>query len=58
MFRAAYRVLGEHWCEAVIDGSALQPGRVYFEKGQAASASRAIRAKSCMLSRAMNSPPP
>lgn len=32
----SYRVLGEHWCEAVIDGSALQPGRVYFEKGQTA----------------------
>jgi hypothetical protein len=32
----AYRVLGEHWCQAVIDGSALLPGRTYFEKGQAA----------------------
>jgi hypothetical protein len=32
----AYRVLGEHWCEAVIDGSALQPGRVYFDRGQLA----------------------
>src|SRR5690606_4275616 len=29
-----YRVLGEHWCEAVIDGSALQPARVYFERGE------------------------
>lgn len=28
----AYRTLGENWCEAVIDGSALQPGSVYFER--------------------------
>lgn len=31
----AYRVLGEHWCEAVIDGSGLQPGSTYFERGEA-----------------------
>jgi starch-binding outer membrane protein, SusD/RagB family len=28
----AYRNLGENWCEAVIDGGPLQPGRVYFDK--------------------------
>lgn len=28
----AYRTLGENWCEAVIDGSALQPGAIYFER--------------------------
>ena len=28
----AYRTLGENWCEAVIDGSAIQPGSVYFER--------------------------
>lgn len=30
----AYRVLGEHWCEAVLDGGPLQPGSVYFDKGE------------------------
>ena len=28
----AYRTLGENYCEAVIDGGPIQPGRVYFEK--------------------------
>lgn len=27
----AYRALGENWCDAVIDGSGIQPGSVYFE---------------------------
>jgi hypothetical protein len=27
----AYRALGENWCQAVLHGSALQPGSVYFE---------------------------
>lgn len=30
----AYRVLGENWCEAVIDGGPLQPGKVYFENAE------------------------
>jgi hypothetical protein len=28
----AYRNLGENWCEAVIDGGPLQPGKTYFDK--------------------------
>jgi starch-binding outer membrane protein, SusD/RagB family len=28
----AYRNLGENWCEAVIDGGPLLPGKTYFEK--------------------------
>jgi hypothetical protein len=28
----AYRTLGENYCEAVIDGGPIQPGRIYFEK--------------------------
>ncbi len=30
----AYRVLGENWCEAVIDGSGLLPNSVYFENAE------------------------
>jgi len=30
----ANRMLGENYCEAVIDGSALQPGSVYFTRAQ------------------------
>lgn len=30
----ANRVLGENWCEAVIDGSALMPGITYFERAE------------------------
>ncbi len=30
----AYRVLGENWCQAVIDGSAIQPGSVYFQNAE------------------------
>jgi starch-binding outer membrane protein, SusD/RagB family len=32
----AYRVLGEHYCDAVIDGSGLQSGQAWFEAGEAA----------------------
>ncbi|MSR36356.1 MAG: RagB/SusD family nutrient uptake outer membrane protein [Gemmatimonadetes bacterium] len=28
----AYRNLGENWCEAVIDGGPLLPGKTYFDK--------------------------
>jgi len=28
----AYRTLGENWCDAVIDGGPLLPGKTYFEK--------------------------
>jgi hypothetical protein len=31
----ANRLLGENFCEAVIDGGAPQPGRVYFERAEA-----------------------
>lgn len=27
----AYRTLGENWCEAIIDGSGIQPNSVYFD---------------------------
>ncbi|MSR35503.1 MAG: RagB/SusD family nutrient uptake outer membrane protein [Gemmatimonadetes bacterium] len=30
----AYRVLGENWCEAVIDGGANVPGKIYFENAE------------------------
>jgi starch-binding outer membrane protein, SusD/RagB family len=30
----ANRVLGENWCEAVIDGGELQPGKTYFERAE------------------------
>jgi hypothetical protein len=30
----ANRVLGENYCEAVIDGGPLQPGRTYFERAE------------------------
>ncbi len=28
----AYRNLGENWCQAVLDGGALQPGTIYFQR--------------------------
>ncbi len=30
----AYRVLGENYCEAVVDGGPLEPGRLYHELGE------------------------
>jgi starch-binding outer membrane protein, SusD/RagB family len=30
----AYRVLGEHYCDAVVDGSGLLPGQQWFERAE------------------------